>query len=182
MVGVGGRDLFDVFYRSSHDGSPRMLGVESEEAVVVPKAHQGDGRKVFNFIRRAGPYCGSHGGEIPAKEVFPIATLLDVFSESEVGFLIFLEFGDSFFIEAVDLEKHFPETRSEEVFSLCEEVVETASVKFQVISTVLDAEGHRGGLGDNVEFFKKAGEERVSDFIVYHEARVEWVLACHHGV
>lgn len=68
-VGEGGGEALDVFLGTSGYGAPWVLGVETEKAVIVPEAHQGDGWKLSDVLRWAGPNGGGHGGEIPVKEI-----------------------------------------------------------------------------------------------------------------
>ena len=181
-IGEGGGEAFDVFLGTSGDGAPGVLGVESEEAVVVPKAHQGDGGELLDVFGRTGPDGGGHGGEIPVEEIGTVAAEGNVFGEGEVGVLWVFEFLDRLFVEAVDLEEHLPKSWAKEVAALAEEKVEAAAVEFEIFARVLDTEGHRSGLGGDVEIGEKTGEEGVSDLIVNHEAGVDGVVSRHHGV
>lgn len=53
-----------------------------------------------------------------------------------------LKFLDRLLVEAVDLEKHLPKSRTEEVASLAKKKVETATIELEIFAGVLDAEGH----------------------------------------
>lgn len=143
----------------------------------MPEAHEGEGGEVVDLLGRARPDGGGHGGEIPAEEVFAVAALFDIFGQGEGGKLWVLDFGDGLLVEAVDLEEHLPEAGAEEVASLAEEEVEGAAIELELVLEVLDAEGHRGLLCLNIELFEKASEVRVGDFIINHEAGVDWDLS-----
>ena len=172
-VGEGRGELFHILARSSRNGAPRVLGVEAEEAVVVPKAHERPGGEGLDALRRRGPDGGGHGRKIPAQEIRAVAASLDVFDERHLAVLRVGEFGDGFLVEAVDLEEGFPEAGAEEVFPLGEKQVERAAVELHAIGDVLDGKGHRGRLGLHPELPEQAGEVRVGDLVVNHEAGVQ---------
>ena len=49
-VREGRNELFEILLRAAHDRSPWVLGVEAKEAMIMPKAHQGDGREPVDLF------------------------------------------------------------------------------------------------------------------------------------
>ena len=150
-----------------------MLGIEAEEAVVVPEAHEGAGGEGIDALGRGRPDGGSHGGEIPFEEIAAVSARGDVFGERDIAVFRIRQLGYGLLVEAVDLEEHFPEARAKEIFPLREKQIHGAAIELDSRVGVLDGEGHVCRLGGDIEFPEKAGEVRVGDLVINHETGIE---------
>ena len=59
------RNFFDVLARAINHSSPWVLGIETEEAVVEPEAHQSSSWEIVDSFWRRRPHRSGHRGEIP---------------------------------------------------------------------------------------------------------------------
>ena len=72
-VAKGCHQPLDVAPGATAHGAPGVLGVQSEEAVVVEKAQQRHRRKLQHVLRRRGPDGAAHGQQVVVQE--PLAVV-----------------------------------------------------------------------------------------------------------
>ena len=172
-----GDQPLDIFPGTAVDGAPGVAGVEAEESVVVPELEEGEGGELQHFLWGRGPDCRTHGDEVSLEEVLAIAAGVHVFREGHSCPARVIDGGDGFGVESFQFQEEAPEAGIEEVPALSEDGIQIGPIPFQSGGAVMDAEGHGGGLGGDVQSFEKPGEQGVGDLVVDNEPGVDGHLA-----